>query len=254
MALMTGRVFFNKVSERSRNNMNFENIKLSVVVPVYNEKATLLEILTRIRAVEIPKEIILVDDCSRDGTRQLLLGLAHDPENKDLKIFFHEKNQGKGAALRTGFEKATGDFVIVQDADLEYDPQDYLALLAPILEKRADVVYGSRFVGQYQNMISLHRMGNRFLTLLTNFLYHTSISDMETCYKLMPAAFVKAIRIESNRFDFEPEITAKILKRKLRVLEVPIRYLGRSFSEGKKITWRDGFSAVWTLLKFRFKG
>ncbi len=233
--------------------MNFENIQLSVVVPVYNEKATLMEILARIRAVEINKEIILVDDCSQDGTRQLLMSLVHAPENNDLKIYFHEKNQGKGAALRTGFEKATGDFVIVQDADLEYDPQDYPALLTPILENRADVVYGSRFAGQSRNMLSLHRMGNRFLTLLTNFLYRTSISDMETCYKLMPAALVKTIQIESNRFNFEPEITAKILKRKLRVMEVPIRYSGRSFSEGKKITWRDGFSAVWTLLKFRFK-
>ncbi len=233
--------------------MNFENIKLSVVVPVYNEKATLMEILARIREVEINKEIILVDDCSQDGTRQLLMSLERTPENSDLKFCFHEKNQGKGAALRTGFEKATGDFVIVQDADLEYDPNDYLALLTPILENRADVVYGSRFAGQSQNMVSLHRVGNQFLTWLTNFLYHTSISDMETCYKLMPVALVKAIRIESNRFDFEPEITAKILRRKLRVVEVPIRYSGRSFSEGKKITWRDGFSAVWTLLKFRFR-
>lgn len=232
--------------------MNFENIKLSVVVPVYNEKATLMEILARIREVEINKEIILVDDYSQDGTRQLLMSLERTTGNSDLKFCFHEKNQGKGAALRTGFEKATGDFVIVQDADLEYDPNDYLALLTPILENRADVVYGSRFAGQSQNMVSLHRLGNQFLTGLTNFLYHTSISDMETCYKLMPAALVKTIRIESNRFDFEPEITAKILRRKLRVVEVPIRYFGRSFSEGKKITWRDGFSAVWTLLKFRF--
>jgi glycosyltransferase involved in cell wall biosynthesis len=233
--------------------MNLNHIKLSVVVPVYNEKDTLAEILERIRGVKLNKEIILVDDCSQDGTREMLARMERCPENSDLKICYHEKNQGKGAALRTGFEKATGDYVIVQDADLEYDPDDYPALLTPILENRADVVYGSRFAGHSRNMLSLHRAGNQFLTLLTNVLYQTTISDMETCYKLIPAGLIKQIRIESNRFNFEPEITAKILKRKLRVVEVPIRYQGRSFSEGKKITWRDGFSAVWTLLKFRFK-
>jgi glycosyltransferase involved in cell wall biosynthesis len=234
--------------------MQLQDIKLSVVVPVYNEKQTLLEILKRIRAVEINKEIILVDDFSRDGTRNLLATLSDQPENGDLKICYHTFNQGKGAALRTGFAMATGNYVIIQDADLEYDPEDYPTLLQPILEGRADVVYGSRFTGQSHNMLSLHRAGNLLLTFLTNLLYRTTISDMETCYKLFPAEVIKSVKIESNRFNFEPEITAKILKKQLRIVEVPIHYHGRSFLEGKKITWRDGFSAVWTLLKFRFKG
>jgi glycosyltransferase involved in cell wall biosynthesis len=233
--------------------MQLQDIKLSVVVPVYNEKQTLLEILKRIRAVEINKEIILVDDFSRDGTRDLLATLSCPSENSDLKICYHEVNQGKGAALRTGFAMAGGNYIIIQDADLEYDPEDYPSLLQPILDGRADVVYGSRFTGQSRNMLSLHRAGNLLLTFLTNLLYQTTISDMETCYKLFPAKVIKSVKIESNRFNFEPEITAKILKKKLRIVEVPIHYHGRSFLEGKKITWRDGFSAVWTLLKFRFK-
>ena len=226
------------------------NIKLSVVVPIYNERKSLLDIVQKIQGVAINKEIILVDDFSTDGTRDLLRGLA----NQGLMILYHEKNMGKGAALRTGFQHATGDYVIVQDADLEYDPNDYPKLLQPILEGKADVVYGSRFSGNRSNMMSLHSFGNQFLTWMTNLLYRTAITDMETCYKLFKRPTIQGIKIECNRFNFEPEITAKILKRGLRIVEVPISYSGRSFSEGKKITWRDGFSAIWTLVKYRFTG
>ena len=223
--------------------------KLSVVIPVYNEKKSLLEIIRRVQAVPIEKEIILVDDFSTDGTRDLL----RDLEKQQFKVLYHDRNQGKGAALRTGFLHATGEFVIVQDADLEYDPNDYPKLLKPILDGTADVVYGSRFSGHRTNMTSLHTLGNVFLTAITNLFYRTSITDMETCYKLFRRETIQGIRIESNRFNFEPEVTAKLLKRGLRILEVPISYSGRSPSEGKKITWRDGFSAVWTLIKYRFR-
>jgi len=222
--------------------------KLSVVIPVYNEKKSLLEIIQRVQSVPIEKEIILVDDFSTDGTRDLL----HELERQEFKVLYHEKNKGKGAALRTGFQQATGEFVIVQDADLEYDPNDYPKLLQPILDGEADVVYGSRFSGHRSNMTSLHTLGNLFLTWITNLFYRTCITDMETCYKLFRRETIQEIRIECNRFNFEPEVTAKLLKRGLRIVEVPISYSGRSFSEGKKITWRDGLSAVWTLIKYRF--
>ena len=223
-------------------------MKLSVIIPVYNERNTLQEILRKVNSVPVEKEVILVDDYSTDGTRDLLRQM----EKVGAKVLYHEKNMGKGAALRTGFQHATGNYVIVQDADMEYDPNDYPKLLQPLLEGRADVVYGSRFSGDYRNMTSLHRLWNKFLTVMTNLLYKTSITDMETCYKLFKRETIQGIRIECNRFNFEPEITAKILKRKLRVVEVPISYSGRDFSEGKKITWRDGISALWALLKYRF--
>jgi glycosyltransferase involved in cell wall biosynthesis len=222
--------------------------KLTVVIPVYNEERTIRLIVERVQTVPVEKEIIVVDDCSTDGTRDILPQL----EGEAVKVLYHERNMGKGAALRTGFHQATGDFVIVQDADLEYDPQEYPKLLEPILQGRADVVYGSRFSGQNRNMMSLHRFGNQFLTFVTNLLYGTSITDMETCYKLFRTPIVKNIKIECNRFNFEPEITAKILRRKLRIVEIPISYSGRKPSEGKKITWRDGFAALWALFKYRF--
>jgi len=222
--------------------------KLSVVIPVYNEKNYILEIIRRVKAVDIEKEIIIVDDFSTDGTREILKGLAAKGE----KVIFHEKNMGKGAALRTGFGNVTGDYVIVQDADLEYDPDDYHKLLAPVLKGKAEVVYGSRFTGERRNMFFHHWVGNRFLTLVTNILYNTTISDMETCYKLFRSDIIKSIDIKSNRFNFEPEITAKVLKKGIRIYEVPISYTGREFSEGKKISWVDGISALWTLIKCRF--
>lgn len=222
--------------------------KLSIVIPVYNEKDTIREIVQRVRAVNIDKEVILVDDFSTDGSREILKELASNGE----KVFFHERNMGKGAALKTGFKHVTGDYCIVQDADLEYDPEDYHKLLAPILKGDCGVVYGSRFTGKRRNMSFHHWLGNKFLTFVTNILYNTSISDMETCYKLFKADIIKGINIKSYRFNFEPEITAKILKQGIKIYEVPITYAGREFTEGKKITWVDGFSALWTLVKFRF--
>ncbi|HAO92522.1 MAG: glycosyl transferase [Deltaproteobacteria bacterium GWC2_56_8] len=223
-------------------------MRLSVVIPVYNEKNTVKDILSRVKAVAIEKEIILIDDCSTDGTREILKELAGEGET----VIFHERNMGKGAALRTGFAHVTGDYCIVQDADLEYDPEDYHKLIAPVLKGKAEVVYGSRFTGEHRNMFFHHWVGNKFLTLVTNLLYNTTISDMETCYKLFRSDIIKSVNIRSNRFNFEPEITAKVLKKGFRIYEVPISYAGREFSEGKKITWKDGISALWTLLKYRF--
>jgi len=227
--------------------------KLSVVVPVFNERNTLVEIIRRMRAVELPdsieREIIVVDDGSEDGTRDVLKQLG----DSTVRVIMHAQNRGKGAAVRTGFEHVTGDYVLVQDADLEYDPEDWPRLLAPVLSGKARVVYGSRFTGERRNMLFLHWIGNRFLSLTTNVLYNTTLSDMETCYKLIDRALLDVIDLRADRFDIEPEITAKILKRKVRIYEVPISYTGREVDEGKKITWTDGFSALWTLVKYRFR-
>jgi glycosyltransferase involved in cell wall biosynthesis len=226
--------------------------KLSVVVPVYNERNTLVEILRRMRTVELPdgieREIIVADDGSTDGTRDVLRQLG----DSTVRVVNHDRNRGKGAALRTGFAHATGEYVLVQDADLEYDPEDWPRLLAPIQRGRARVVYGSRFTGERRNMLFLHWIGNRFLSLTTNVLYNTTLSDMETCYKLIDRELVVALDLHADRFDIEPEITAKILKRGVRIYEVPISYTGREVDEGKKITWRDGLSALYTLVKYRF--
>jgi glycosyltransferase involved in cell wall biosynthesis len=227
--------------------------KLTVVVPVYNERNTLVEVLRRMRAVELPdgieKEIIVVDDGSTDGTRDVLRQLG----DSTVRIVMLDKNEGKGAALRAGFAHATGEFVLVQDADLEYDPEDWPKLLNPVLRGRARVVYGSRFTGERRNMLLLHWIGNRFLSMTTNVLYNTTLSDMETCYKLMERTLIDEMKLTSNRFDIEAEMSAKILKRGVRIYEVPISYSGREFDEGKKITWRDGFSALYTLIKYRFR-
>ena len=226
--------------------------KLSVVVPVYNERNTLPEIIRRVRTVEIPdgieREVIVVDDGSTDGTRDVLRQLG----DSTVRVVLHERNQGKGAALRTGFALATGDYVLVQDADLEYDPNDWPKLFAPVLAGKARVVYGSRFTGERRNMLLLHWIGNRFLSLVTNVLYNTTLSDMETCYKLVDRSLIEEFDLRSNRFEIEPEMTAKILKRGVRIYEVPISYNGREFAEGKKITWKDGFTALWSLLRYRF--
>jgi glycosyltransferase involved in cell wall biosynthesis len=226
--------------------------KLSVIVPVFNERNTVVEVLRRMRSVEladgIEREIIVVDDGSSDGTRDVLRQLG----DSTVRVLVHERNRGKGAAVRTGLSVATGDYVLIQDADLEYDPEDWPKLMAPVLRGKARVVYGSRFTGERRNMLFFHWVGNRMLSLVTNVLYNTTLSDMETCYKLADRELLLDLGLRCNRFDIEPEITSKILKRKIRIYEVPISYTGREFDEGKKITWRDGFAALWTLIKFRF--
>jgi glycosyltransferase involved in cell wall biosynthesis len=228
-------------------------VKLSIVIPVYNEEATVSQILEAVRDVDlngIEKEIIVVDDGSTDRSREIVQAEA---EKGDLQVHLHPENRGKGAALRTGFQAATGDIILIQDADLEYDPREYPSLLQPLIEDRADVVYGSRFLGgPRKTMLFWHMVGNKVLTLVTNVLYDTILSDMETCYKVFRADIVKPMTIHARRFEVEPEITAKILKRGIRIYEVPISYNGREYHEGKKITWKDGVSALWTLVKYRF--
>jgi glycosyltransferase involved in cell wall biosynthesis len=225
-------------------------MKLSVVVPAYNERSTIAEIIRRIQAVDLglDKEIIVVDDGSADGTRELLQALAVP----GLKLVLHEKNLGKGAALRSGFARAEGDVVLVQDADLEYDPREYSRLLEPILDGRADVVYGSRFLGGPHRVLYFwHYVGNKFLTTLSNMLSNLNLTDMETCYKVFRRHVLKKVEIKSSRFGFEPEITMKVAKLKCRIYEVPISYSGRDYSEGKKIGWKDGLAAIFHLLRFR---
>ena len=248
-------------------------MKLSILMPVYNEQATLPEILVRVRAaslevdvmdgrlglpvaagttgrVKLEKEIVVVDDGSTDGSRELL---AQETQKGDLVVVLHEANKGKGAAVRTAIEHATGDILLIQDVDLEYDPRDYPALLRPILEGKARVVYGSRFLGGPRTAMRFwSAVGNKVLTLVTNVFYNAILTDMETGYKVFRAEVIRSIPLRSRRFDFEPEVTAKILKRGHRIFEVPISYAGREYSEGKKITWHDGVVALWTLLKYRF--
>ncbi|MBZ5496176.1 MAG: glycosyltransferase family 2 protein [Acidobacteriia bacterium] len=225
-------------------------MKLSVVVPVYNEKKTVLQILDRIRRVDLPKEIIIVDDFSTDGTRVILQGL---PPSDDLKIIFQPENRGKGAALRRGFEAVSGDIVVIQDADLEYDPAEYHALIQPILANKADVVYGSRFLsGPHRVLLFWHSVGNRFLTTLSNMLTDLNLTDMETCYKVFRADVLRKLRFREDRFGFEPEFTAKVARSRCRIYEVPISYSGRDYSEGKKIGWKDGIAAVYFIIKYRF--
>lgn len=225
-------------------------MKLSVIIPVYNEINTLKTIIDRVQAVQLEKEIILVDDFSTDGTRAIYQNL----KAPNIKIILQENNKGKGAAVSRGIKEAKGDYVIIQDADVEYDPQDYLKLVSPIISGYAQVVYGSRFLGKHTFSTVSHWLGNKFLTFLTNILYRCKITDMETCYKLIPRELAQKLDIQSKRFEMEPEITAKILKRGYKIYEVPISYSGRTFSEGKKISWKDAFSAIWTLIKYRFYG
>jgi len=231
--------------------MNTEKV-LSVVIPAYNEKETILRIIDKVLQLDFVKEIIVVDDGSKDGTEELLREAAFDGR---VRIFFHDRNRGKGAALRTGFGHVTGEIVAVQDADLEYDPNEFAEMIKPILEGVADVVYGSRLSGGKPQRVHLfwHKLGNGFLTFLTDLLYNTTLSDMETCYKMFRKNVIETIRIRSDGFSVEPELTAKICKNKQwRVYELPISYYGRSYAEGKKISWKHGFSALWALLKYRF--
>jgi glycosyltransferase involved in cell wall biosynthesis len=221
-------------------------------MPVYNEQDTLREILQQVRSVEladVEKEILVVDDGSSDHSHDILVDEA---KAGDICLLRHEENRGKGAAVRTAIQHATGDLVLIQDADLEYDPRDYPALIRPILEGRVAVVYGSRFLGPRKAMLFWHMLGNKLLTLTTNILYNTILSDMETCYKCFRADVIKDIPLRSRRFEFEPEVTAKVLKRGHRIFEVPISYYGREYYEGKKIGWRDAPIAFWTLIKYRF--
>jgi glycosyltransferase involved in cell wall biosynthesis len=226
-----------------------ENPLLSVVMPVFNERATIEEIISRVLRAPIRTELIVVDDGSTDGTRDVLQTLQRE---RGFQLVLQPRNQGKGAALRRGFQDVTGDLVVIQDADLEYSPEEYPGLIELICQGRADVVYGSRFLGRHRVFLFTHYLGNRLLTLLTNVLYNTMLSDMETCYKVMRTEVLRSMTLKSNSFGIEPEITAKIFKRGYRVYEVPITYDGRSYDEGKKITWRDGVVALWVLLKYRF--
>lgn len=223
-------------------------MKLSIIMPVYNERQTIEEILMRVKKSPLEKEIIIVDDDSTDGTREWLQSLKDD----EVKVIFHQQNRGKGAAVRTGIEEASGEVTIIQDADLEYDPADYPLLLDPIIRFGADAVYGSRFLGPHRVFLFWHYLGNKFLTTITNILYDTMLSDMETCYKAVRTEILKGLHLRSDTFDIEPEITAKLFKRKLKIFEVPISYSGRDYEEGKKITAIDGLRALWALLKFRF--
>jgi glycosyltransferase involved in cell wall biosynthesis len=228
--------------------------KITVLIPIFNEINTLKLILEKIDEVSfcgLEKEIILIDDYSTDGTRGILAELKETCPDK-YKIFYHEKNMGKGAALRTGFEHVTGDITIIQDADLEYNPEDYEPLIKVLVDGEADVVYGSRFLNEKSEFMLLSKLANKFLTFITNILYGVHLTDMETCYKAFKTEFIKGIQIKSNRFDFEPEITAKVLKKGAKLKELPISYNAREYDEGKKITWKDGVHAILALVKFRF--
>lgn len=229
-------------------------MRLSIIMPCYNERATIAEIISRVRANAPDAEILVVDDGSHDGSRDILRQLSDgDSPTPNLRVIYHDKNGGKGAAIHTGIAAATGDVILIQDADLEYDPRDYPHLLQPILEGRAQVVYGSRFLGGPRKaMMFWHMVANMLLTLMTNILYDTILSDMETGYKVFKAEILKGVPLHARRYDFEPEITAKILKRRVRIYEVPISFDPREYADGKKIGLRDAFEAVWTLLKYRF--
>jgi len=227
-------------------------MKLSVIIPVFNEEKTLKEIVARVQKAKVASEIIIVNDASTDKTEKILKDIKEDKKlSANLTVVTHKINSGKGSAINTGLIKVKGDYVLIQDADLEYDPNDIPKLLKPIKDGKAEVVFGSRFTGEHRNLFFWHMVGNKSLTLLTNILFDTTLSDMETCYKVIPTKILKEMNLKSKRFDFEPEVTAKILKRGIRIYEVPISYAGREYSEGKKIGPKDGLIAIWTLIKYR---
>jgi glycosyltransferase involved in cell wall biosynthesis len=237
-----------------------QNHRLSVLIPVYNEKKTLLEIIARVREIDIPKEIILVDDGSSDGTVEVFKTQV-EGKFPDVRVFYHEQNKGKGAAIRTAIEHATGDFVIVQDADLEYDPNDYFRLLEPLVDGRADVVFGSRFIGGGPHRVCFfwHRMANGILTTISNMSTNLNLTDMEVCYKVFKREIIQSLKLQCNRFDFEPEVTTKVSRwrdpkdnHRCRIYEVPITYSGRDYTEGKKIGLKDAFAALWTIIRYHF--
>jgi glycosyltransferase involved in cell wall biosynthesis len=232
-----------------RDRQPIENPLLSVVMPVFNERETIDEIVRRVLAVPLRIELVVVDDRSTDGTRERLQELQRE---SGFQLLLQPENRGKGSALRAGFARVTGDIVLVQDADLEYSPEEYPALIELICDGRADVVYGSRFLGRHRVFLFTHYLGNRLLTFATNMLYNTILTDMETGFKVMRSEVLRSFTLQSNGFGIEPELTAKIFKRRYRVYEIPITYDGRDYTEGKKITWRDGVVALWVLLKYRF--
>ncbi len=227
-------------------------MKVSVLIPVYNEKKTIMDVLDLVKSVEMDKEIVLVEDCSTDGTKELLKKNFGDGEGI-LKVYYHDRNEGKGSAIRTAISHATGDYVIIQDGDMEYSPHEMVKLATLVEETGIEVVYGSRFLETWRSTSLAHYAVNGFLTLLTNVLFGSSLTDMETCYKMVKTDLIKKLDIKANKFELEPEITAKLLKRNIKIREVPISYRGRGYDEGKKITWRDGIDAVLALFRLRFE-
>lgn len=231
--------------------------KLSVIMPVYNEKGTIKEIIKRVKQVKIPKvskELVIIDDFSTDGTRKILKKIKDRNKDRNIKIVFHERNKGKGSAIRTGIKHVTGNIIIIQDADLEYNPQDYAKLVKPIIEGKADVVYGTRFpkTTKKPSLFNTFFLGNRILTFMANLLYNAKITDEPTCYKVFKTSILKSINLKSKRFEFCPEVTAKVRKKGYKIYELPISYKPRSIEQGKKINWKDGIEAIWTLIKYRF--
>ena len=225
-------------------------VKLSIIIPAYNEKETIREIIKQVSDIKIPKEIILIDDCSTDGTREILQ--TEYSHLKNIKVLLHKKNRGKGAAIRTGLKDIEGDIIIIQDADLEYDPQDYPKLIKPIINKETEVVYGSRFLGmKNKHIYNLNMLATRILTIMANVLYNAKITDEPTCYKVFTKKAIKSVDLKCEKFEFCPEVTAKIRKNGYKIKEIPINYNPRSIEEGKKINWKDGVQAIWTLIKYR---